>query len=97
MPRWKSYTTGQKDEKNDHAWRDTPKKCCKICYTYLRKKGGRGLASCLECITSEETNVAMYVKESKGPLIIAVSQGDFIDTKNAKRKEKFKRKHQSII
>ena len=48
-----------------------------------RKKGGRGLISCKNCIASEENNLGWYVKNKVEPLLIAVKRQGTIKTDDA--------------
>ena len=48
-----------------------------------RKKGGRGLISCKNCIASEENNLGWYVKNKVEPLLRAVKRQGTIETDDA--------------
>ena len=47
-----------------------------------RRKGGRGLISCQDCITSEENNLAWYIKHSTEPLLVQVKLSGLLNSDN---------------
>ena len=57
-----------------------------------RKKGGRGLIGCEECIRSEENNLGWYVRNSLEPMLICVKLAGVIETENCTSKEEYKRR-----
>ena len=56
-----------------------------------RKKGGRGLISCKNCIASEENNLGWYVKNKVEPLLIAVKIQGTIKTDGVIEPKEFKK------
>ena len=62
-----------------------------------RKKGGRGLISCKNCIASEENNLGWYVKNKVEPLLIAVKIQVTIKTDGVIEPKEFKKREKERV
>ena len=62
-----------------------------------RKKGGRGLISCKNCIASEENNLGWYVKNKVEPLLRAVKRQANIKTDDAIEPKEYKKREKERI
>ena len=56
-----------------------------------RKRGGRGLIGCEDCVRAEENNVAWYIKNAVEPLLLEVRRSGMIKTEDCKDKNHYKR------
>ena len=55
-----------------------------------RKRGGRGLIGCEDCVRAEENNVAWYIKNAVEPLLLEVRRSGMIKTEDCKDKKHYK-------
>ena len=55
-----------------------------------RKKGGRGLVGCEECVRTEENNLGWYIQNSEEKLLQGVKAVGVIETVDVKSKDDFK-------
>eukprot|EP00794_Sanderia_malayensis_P016665 gene16665-biopygen14077 len=62
-----------------------------------RKKGGRGLISCKNCIASEENNLGWYVKNKVEPLLRAVKRQGTIKTDDAIEPKEYKKREKEKV
>ena len=62
-----------------------------------RKKGGRGLISCKNCIASEENNLGWYVKNKVEPLLRAVKRQGTIKTDDAIEPKEYKKREKERV
>ena len=55
-----------------------------------RKRGGRGLMGCEDCVRAEENTVAWYIKNAVEPLLLEMRRSGMIKTEDCKDKKHYK-------